>query len=330
MRALIQTGVGDVGVLKLTDTPAPTARGGQLLVRTTAIGLNFHDVEDRRRIATGLTFPVVPGTDVVGVVEDVGPGAEGFAVGDRVVALVRSGGFAEYAVIRAQMAARLPDGLDDATAASIPTAGLTAWFLARDHVPDGTGPVVAHAAAGGVGHWLGALLPPRAPHTIGIVSSPRKAELARQAGYRHVIDRSAIDRSAGNDLVRAVRRATGGYGASVVLDPVAGPRFADSFRMLHPGGHVVLYGRAAGNPELTGLPTAFLDARRNLGLHTWYLGRAVTLHARSVGPALAELAGVLADGRVRMPVTELPLSEVRHGHTLLESGATVGKVVFRP
>ncbi|MEV6104758.1 zinc-binding dehydrogenase [Streptomyces sp. NPDC051940] len=323
MRALVQTGVGGTDVLRTADLPVPEVRAGTLLVRVTAIGLNFHDVENRRRGEEGLAFPTVPGTDVVGVVEETGPGVTDFAPGDRVVALARGGGCAEYALAWARTAAKLPDGVDDALAAGIPTAGLTAWFLLERFVPAGTRAVAAYAAAGGVGHWLGGLLARRPVRSIGLVSSPRKAELARAAGWTHTVDRTA-------DPVRAVRRAAWGYGACVVLDPVAGPGFADSFRMLRPGGTAVLYGRAGGPPDLGELPAAFLDVRRNLGLRTWFLGRELTLSAKEIAPALRELVAEAAAGRITLPVTELPLSAARHAHALLESGSSEGKLVLRP
>lgn len=325
MRALMQTAIGGVDVLTFAEVDEPVVAQGSLLVRATAIGLNFHDIETRRRGERGIPVPGIPGTDVAGVVEAVGAGVTGFAPGDRVTALTRSGACAELVTVRAQTAALIPDGVSDVLAASVPTAGLTAWFLVDRFVTPTTESVAAHAAAGAVGHWLGALLRDHPCRTIGVVSTPEKADSARRSGYD-----IALDRAAEPDLVRAVRRATWGYGAELVLDPVAGPRFGDSFRMLHPDGTVILYGRAAGTPDLTALPEVFLDARRNLGLRTWFLTRAVALQLRSVRPALDELLALVAAGRVEMPVTELPLSEASRAHELMESGRTVGKVVFRP
>ncbi|MGW4947540.1 quinone oxidoreductase family protein [Actinoplanes sp. NPDC004185] len=325
MRALMQHAVGGPEVLSVVDTEEPRPGAGQLLVRITAAGLNFHDVETRRRGDPGIRLPAIPGTDVVGVVEQVGRGAGGFTAGDRVVALTRYGGCAEYAVVPAQTAARLPDGVPDSQAAGVPTAGLTAWFLTRDLVPVDARAVVCHAAAGGVGLWLGTLLARRGVPAVGIVSTPVKARLASAAGYPHVVDRRTAP-----DLVRSVRRATHGFGATVVFDGVAGPRFAESFEFLHPGGTVVLFGRAAGAAELTRLPEVFLDVRRNLGLRTWFLGRALTLDGPAVAGALTELAALIAGGGTTMPVTELPLTDAARAYALLESGATTGKLVFRP
>jgi len=325
MRAVVQTDIGPAHVLKLTETDVPRMRAGTLLLRTTAIGVNFHDVEVRRRGEPGLRLPVVPGSDAVGVVEGIGRGVTGFELGDRVAALVHSGAYADYVSVSATTAVRIPDAVDDASAASIPTAGLTAWYLVRDFAGPGVDSVVCHAGAGGVGHWLGSLLARRPAHAVAVVSSEAKAAAARRAGFD-----TAVVRSEHADLVRAVRLAAGGYGAGVVLDPIAGERFGDSFGMLRPGGTVVLYGRTAGPPDRQRLSEVFLDARRNLGLRTWYLGRAVTLDLAAVAPALAELARLLADGAARLPVTELPLEEAAEAHLLMESGATVGKVVLRP
>ncbi|MYS21715.1 MULTISPECIES: quinone oxidoreductase family protein [unclassified Streptomyces] len=322
---MIQTAIGGVEVLELADVDEPAVERGGLLLRATAIGMNFHDVEARRRGDPGMVLPGIPGTDVVGIVQEVGEGVTGFAPGDRIVALTRSGGYAEYVSVRAQTAVRVPDGVSDQLAACAPTAGLSAWFLRREFLAPDAESVVAYAAAGAVGHWLGALLREHPGRKIGIVSSPEKADQAKRAGYDIVLNRTAE-----LDLVRAVRRATWGYGTDLVLDAVAGPRFADSFRMLHPGGTVVLYGRAGGVPRLDEMPEAFLDARRNLGLHTWFLTRAVALNVKAINPALDELLALLAAGAVEMPLLELQLSEAPHAQRLMESGSTVGKVVFRP
>jgi NADPH:quinone reductase len=325
MRAVIQEAVGPPEVLRLREVDDPVPGLGGLLVRPTAIGVNFHDIEIRRHGEAGTHIPGVLGTDVAGTVCAVGPGVSGFKVGDRVVALARQGGYAELTVVSARLTAPLPEGVDDGLAVSVPTAGLSAWFLLSEFAGPCVESIVTYAAAGGVGHWLGSMLRTRATRAIGIVSSAAKAELAWKAGYDAVLDRKQEA-----DLVQAVRNATGRGGADLVLDTVAGPRFRDSFRMLRPGGTVILFGKADGEPSLGDIKEVFQGAKRNLGLRTWFLTRSIAARMAGVRAALDELLAQLAAGEVTMPVQDFPLADAVEAHRQMEAGSTAGKVVLRP
>lgn len=325
MRAIVQGAVGDVDVLELREVPEPELKRGSVLIRTTAVGVNFHDVEIRRRGERGRELPLVPGTDVAGVVERVADGVRDFAPGDRVVALVQDGGYAEQVLASAALTAPIPDGIDDVVAASTPVPGLTAWFLCRGLLGPQVKQVVAYAAAGGVGCWLGALLSGAPVRAIGIVSGAEKVAVARRAGYDHVVDRSEHA-----SLVDAVRDATLRRGADVVLDAVGGSRFGDSFRMLRADGTVMLYGRAAGAPALNELEDVFLDARGNFALRTFFLTRALMTHMGAIRGAFAELFALVAAGALHVPVRELALAQAGEAQRVLESGHTSGKVVLRP
>ena len=325
MRAIIQSDVGDIDVLGVREVPEPRLEPGGLLIRSTAIGVNFHDVEIRRRGERGLTMPSVPGTDVAGVVERVAAGVTDFAPGDRVVALVPSGGYAEVVHASVALTARLPDAIDDRVAASMPVPGLTAWFLCRDAIGTEVEHVVVHSAAGGVGCWIAALLRADSARVVGIVSSAEKAIVAERAGYDAVVDRSRDAK-----VVDAVRAATLRRGADVVVDAVGGARFGDSFRMLRANGTVTLYGRAAGAASLDELADVLIDARGNYGLRTFFLGRALMSHMALVRSAFGELLGRAADGSLAMPIVELALEQAGQAQHALESGTTTGKIVLCP
>lgn len=325
MRAAVQTAIGGPEVLTWQEVPDPPMIRGGVLIRTTATGVNFHDIEIRRRGERGLSLPFTPGTDVVGIVEQVAEDVTGIAPGDRVLALLQRGGCATKVMAHAHLTVPVPDRVSDELAASVPVAGLTAWFLTREPgLPSGA-QVVVHAAAGGVGTWVGALLRGTPLRTVGIVSSPAKQAVAFESGYDAVVDRSAHP-----DVVAAVHTATRRRGADLVLDAVAGPRFADSFRMLRPEGTVVLFGRAAGPPALDEMPEAFLDARRNIGLRTFFLSRTLLARMKEVPGAMSGLLEVIEKDGLPMRVTTLPLAETAQAHRLLESGATAGKVVLVP
>ena len=132
------------------------------------------------------------------------------------------------------------------------------------------------------------------------------------------------------DPVEAVHQLTGGRGADVVFDSVAGPDFGRSFRMTRNEGTVVLCGRSAGEPDLSDVAGDFLAGRRNLALREFYLATHVFDHLDELSPRLQELADGVRDGRIRVPITSFRLDEVRRAHQLLERGGTTGKLVLHP
>lgn len=323
MRAVRQTAVGGPEVLELAELPEPEPGPGQLLLRNRAVALNFHDVIARRQ-APDAPLPYVPGTDVAGEVEAVGPGVEGFAPGDRVVAIHLHGGYAEKTAVLAGLATRIPEGVSFEQAAACPVAGLTAHFLCEDlRVGRGTTALV-HAAAGSVGCFLGALLRDRGASSIGLVSSAEKAEVARAAGHPRTVNRRE------EDVAKRVSELTEGRGVDVVYDSVAGPDFARSFACCAPEGSVVLFGRAAGEPPEAALREPFLDARRNLGLRTYFLGTTLMGRPERLPAAWRELFEGFAAGRIALPIERLPLAEAAEAHARLEAGGTVGKLLLVP
>jgi len=323
MRAIQQTDVGGPEVLRATELPEPQPGPGQLRIRNRAVAINFHDVIARRE-SPDAPLPYVPGTDVAGEVDAVGEGVEGFGPGDRVVAIHFHGGYAEKSAVLAGLATRIPDDVSFEQAAACPVAGLTSWFLLEDLGvgPDST--VLVHAAAGSVGCFLGGLLRERGATSIGLVSTPAKAEIARKAGHAHVVDRRR------EDVAARVQELTGGGGAEVVYDSVAGPDFARSFACCAVGGTVVLFGRAAGPPPDAALHEAFLEARRNLGLRTFFLGTTLAHQAARLPGAWEALFRGLAGDRIFLPLETLPLEEAPRAHARLEAGETVGKLILTP
>ena len=203
---------------------------GQVLIRHTAIGLNFIDVYER----TGLyqaSLPITPGREAAGVVEVLGEGVANLAVGDRVVYVSQSSGaYCQQRVMPADRLVKLPAHLDDQAAAALFLKGLTAQFLLRRTYKVGSGDyVLIHAAAGGVGslavQWakhLGAVV-------IAIVGSHAKADRARSLGAHHVL----LDH---DDWVAQVRSITSGEGVHVVYDSVGKTTFASSLECLRRRG----------------------------------------------------------------------------------------------
>ena len=324
MKAIHVTGVGGPEVLKVVEVPAPEPAPGTLRIRNRAIAINFHDIQGRRHGEPGLAPPFVPGTDFAGEVDALGEGVTGFAVGDRVLGLNTHGAYAEATLAPAALAVKIPEALSFAQAAACPVAGLTAHFLIEDNgVREGTA-VVAHAAAGSVGCFVGGLLRARRATGIGLVSSDAKADIARRAGFAHVV----VYRR--EDPVARVQEITGGRGADLVLDSVAGPSFGRSFAMTAAGGTVVLFGHAAGEPDRGALEGDFLGARRNLGLRTFFLGTTIATQIERIRPAYAALFDALASGAVDLPLETVPLEEAADAQARIEGQQTVGKVILTP
>lgn len=324
MKAIHVTARGGPEVMRVVDVPEPEAGPGMLKIRNHAVAINFHDVQSRRHGEAGLEHPYVPGTDFAGTVDAIGDGVTGFATGDRVLGINLSGAYAEKAVVPAFLATRIPDGVSFAEAASCPVAGLTAFFLTEDNgVRAGTA-VVAHAAAGSVGCFLGALLRERGALSIGLVSSAAKQEVARGAGFRHAIDYRT------EDALARVRELTGGQGADLVLDSVAGPQMARSFEMLRPGGTVVLFGHAAGDPPPAAILETFLASGRNLGLRTYFLGTTLANELPRIPGAYAALFDLFRRGAITLPIERVPLAAAADAHARIEGQRTVGKVILEP
>jgi NADPH2:quinone reductase len=215
---------------------------GQVLIRHTAIGLNFIDVYYR----TGLYpapggLPLVPGGEGAGVVEELGPEVDGLKAGDRVAYAVGTGAYAERRIIAADRLVKVPDGVSDEQAAAMMLKGMTAEYLLRRTFKVKAGDTILfHAAAGGVGLIAGQWAKHLGATTIGTAGSDDKAALAKAHGYDHVINYRA------QDFVAEVARVTGGQKCDVVYDSVGKDTFEGSLDCLKPLGLLALFGQSSG------------------------------------------------------------------------------------
>src|ERR671938_390454 len=188
MRAVQITEFGDLDVLKVADLDTPAPGEGEVLIRVTHAGINFADTHQRENSSLAkFSLPLIPGGEVAGVVER---GAGDLAEGTRVVAMLRSGGYAEYAVAPAATTFPIPEGVDDGTALALLIQGLTAWHLFRTSAQLRAGEsVVVHSAAGGVGSLAVQLAKPLgAGRTIATAGSEDKRALAFELGADAALD----------------------------------------------------------------------------------------------------------------------------------------------
>lgn len=213
---------------------------GQVRIRHTAAGVNFVDTIVRRGMH-GASLPVVLGREGAGVVEEVGPGVTTFKAGDRVGYAPVQGAFSEQRLIDANVLVKLPDAIDDRTAAAIMLQGMTVQYLIRQIHPLKAGDtVLMHAAAGGVGLFLCQWAAALGARVIGTVSTPEKAVLAKQYGCHDTILYTQ------EDFVARVMDLTQGRKVNVVYDSVGQDTFLKSLDCLAQRGHIVSFGRSSG------------------------------------------------------------------------------------
>jgi NADPH2:quinone reductase len=294
----------------------------EVRLRHTAIGLNFVDIYDR----TGLypvPLPAVPGREAAGVIEAVGPGVRQLAIGDRVAyAAQSSGAYCDVRVMPAERLVKIPDSIDDKTAAAVMLKGLTSQALLRQtyRVRKGDA-IVVHAAAGGVGSIMVQWARHLGATVIAIVGSSAKAGMARDLGAQHVL---LLD----DDWVAQVKEITKGRGVSVVYDSVGKDTFFRSLDCLKTRGLMVTYGNASGPvppvapSELVKRGSLFLT--RPTMFH-YVLTRAALLRAAQ------ELFDLVARSVIKVHIGQtFPLQEAARAHAELEARRTTGSTVLLP
>jgi NADPH:quinone reductase len=314
---------GDASVLKPEPLTVGTPGAGELRVRQTAIGVNFHDVYVRSGLYRTLPLPGIPGIEAAGVVDDVGPGVEGFSIGDRIGYVApQYGAYASDRILPAALAIRLPPSVDDRTAASVLVRGLTVEMLTgpvhRVHAGDR---VLVHAAAGGVGQLLCRKLRHIGAFVIGTAGSPEKAAIASEAGCQEVI----LYRQ--DDFVARVRHITGGSGVSVAYDSVGKDTFMGSLECLAVRGHLVNFGQASGSVppfEVSRLAARSNTVTRPIVFH--YLTDRTERDAMAAALFALLAQGILTQSDART----FPLAEAAGAHLVMESRQATTPLVLLP
>ncbi|MEM7445681.1 MAG: quinone oxidoreductase [Pseudomonadota bacterium] len=312
---------GGPEVLCWEEVEVPSPGPGEVKVRHDAVGLNFIDVYHRVGLYP-LTLPSGIGMEGAGVVTEVGPNVTTLAVGDRIAyATMPLGAYAEERVMPASRVTKLPDEIDDRTAAAMMLQGMTAQYLLRQTFRVEPGQTILfHAAAGGVGliacQWakhLGATV-------IGTVGSPEKAELARAHGCDHTI----LYRE--EDVAARVREITHGEGVAVAYDSVGKDTHLASLDCLRPRGLLVVFGNASG--PVDSLNLGLLAQKGSL-----YVTRPTLMTYTAADEDLQatakDLLDVVTSGAVKITVNQsYPLQEAAQAHRDLEDRKTTGSTIF--
>ncbi|MGE3928096.1 MAG: quinone oxidoreductase [Lautropia sp.] len=310
--AIVLRAHGPAEALRLEPIDLPPPAAGELRLRQTAIGVNFHDVYVRCGTYRTLALPGVPGIEATAVVEAVGAGVDQWRPGDRVVYVTaRYGAYATHRNLPASLAWRLPDNIDDALAAAMTVRTLTVEVLTTCVRQAARGEqVLIHAAAGGVGRLLAQAANRHGAVVIGTVGSAEKAELARASGCHHVIDYRQ------QDFVEHVLALTDGRGVDAVYDSVGHDTVAGSLRCLARCGHLVIFGQASGPCPPIEVPTL---AARSLTVSRPILFDY--LEDRERASRLFDRAfHALGSGAIATPtITALPLAQAGEAHRRLEA-----------
>ena len=323
MKAIRIEHTGGPEALRLVDHELAAPGPGEIRIRHGAIGVNFIDTYQRSGLYP-LTLPTGLGLEAAGTVEAVGEGVTRFAVGDRAGYCTGPlGAYAEAGNVPQARAVRLPDAIDDATAAGAMLKGMTAHFLLRRVFRVEAGQTILfHAAAGGVGTIACAWARHLGATVIGTVGSPAKAELARAHGCAHTVDYTT------EDFVARVREITAGAGVPVVYDSVGKATVPGSLDCLARRGMLVNFGNASGPAE----PLNLLELSRKGSLFVTrptlfdYVSTTEELDA-----AAAELFAVVSFGAVRVEVNQrFALADAAEAHRALQARKTTGATILVP
>ncbi|MEV5854030.1 NADPH:quinone oxidoreductase family protein [Streptomyces anulatus] len=303
-------------VMRLEETDRPTPGDGQVLVEVRAANVNFPDaLLCRGQYQVRPPLPFTPGVEVCGTTED----------GRRVLATpaLPHGGFADYVVADQAALLPAPDALDDAEAAALHIGYQTGWFglHRRARLQPGE-TLLVHAAAGGVGSAAVQLGRVAGAKVIGVVGGPEKAAVARELGCDLVIDRRS------EDIVAAVKDATGGRGADVVYDPVGGDAYAKSAKCVAFEGRILVVGFASGVIPTPGLNHALVKNYSVVGLHWGLYNTKDPAAVRACHDELTELA---EQGIVKPLVSErVAMAGAAAAVQRVADGTSTGRIVVLP
>ncbi|CAA9412270.1 MAG: Quinone oxidoreductase [uncultured Quadrisphaera sp.] len=323
MRAIVARSPGGPEVLELAEVPDPVPGPGEVLVDVVAAGVNRADLLQRRGL-----YPPPPGAsevlglEVSGTVAALGPGAQGWAVGDEVCALLAGGGCAERVAVPAGQVMPVPAGLDLVDAAALPEAVATVWstvFMTAGLRPGEV--LLVHGGASGIGTTAVQLAGQLGARVAVTAGSRAKLEACAALGA------SVLVHHREEDFVEVVRAATDGRGADVVLDVVGGPYLARNLDVLATGGRLVVLAVQGGRRAEVDLAT-LMAKRLTVGGST-LRARPAAEKAEICASAVEHVWPLVAEGRVRPVVQErVPLAEAARAHAVLERGDHVGKVVL--
>lgn len=332
MKAMQCTHYGAPEELELREVPDPRPGKGQVVVAVKSCGVNFPDallIQDKYQFKPALPF--APGGEIAGIVKEVGDGVTTLKPGDRIMASIGNGGFAELALAEASRCLPMPDGLDFAVASSFLIAYGTTWHALKDRAALKAGEtLVVLGAAGGVGlaaveigHAIGA-------RVIAGASTKHKVDLARAHGAADgfVYPAERLSKEQQKAFSDDIKRLTGGNGADVLFDPAGGDYAEPALRAMNWNGRYLVIGFAAGDIPRLPLNLTLLKGCSIVGV---FWGAFVMRNPKQGFAELAEIARWIAEGRLKPHISaRLPLSRAGEAIRLLMDRKAEGKIVVVP
>ena len=324
MKAVQLKEYGGPEVLNLVDIERPVPKGHEVLIEIKAIGVNYADTARREgQYVVKTPLPFIPGAEIAGIVAEVGENVTKVKPGTRIVTLIESGGYAEFALADERALIPIPEQLDFHTAVALPLQGLSAYHILKTmgRLEKGES-VLVHAAAGGVGTiavQLAKLF--GAGKIIATASSDEKLALAREMGADVLINYTEPD------WEQQVLEATDGRGVNVALEMVGGEVFNKTVRCLATFGRLVIFGAASGEQSRF-YPSSLMA--RNQSVIGFFLPQIMRKQELLL-PSLVELLTYLGEGKLKLTIGGVfPLEEAAQVHTLLQSRKTQGKLILEP
>ncbi|MFS0776627.1 NADPH:quinone oxidoreductase family protein [Neobacillus sp. 3P2-tot-E-2] len=324
MKAVRLQEFGGPEVLEIVEIERPVPTGREVLVEIKAIGVNYADTARREgQYVVKTPLPFIPGAEIAGVVVAVGEKVTTVKPGTRVVTLIESGGYSEFALADERSLIPLPEQLDFRNAAALPLQGLSAYHVLKTMGRLEKGEtVLVHAAAGGVGTLavqLAKLF--GAGKIIATASSAEKLKLARQMGADVLVNYTE------SNWVEQVLEATGGKGVDVALEMVGGDVFNKTLKCLATFGRLVVFGAASGQQSKM-YPSSLMA--RNQSVIGFFLPQ-IMRKPELLQPSLVELLTYLGEGKLKLTIGGVfPLEDAVVVHRLLQSRKTTGKLILEP
>ena len=327
MRAIVVDDWGTPEALRVRETPTPVPGDGEVLVETHAAPVNYVDM-----LVVGGKYqflpprPFIPGKGPAGVVAALGPGVTDLRVGDRVLAMAETGGYAEAVAVASGQCHKLPDTMPFTEAASLAVVYDTSWVALRSRARLGPGEtVLVLGASGGVGHASVQLARAMGARVLAGVSRPEREAAAWSAGAHAIIDLSRPNLR--DSLREQVYAETDGRGADVIIDPLGGDIFGAAIRALAWCGRLVVIGFAAG--DIPTLKTNYL-LLKNIELSGLQITDYRYRRPRELKACYAELFDLYGRGAVKpAPATLFPLDGAAEALSAVRDRRIDGRAVFR-
>jgi putative PIG3 family NAD(P)H quinone oxidoreductase len=324
MKAVLLDGFGGPEVMRIGDAEVPEPGPGQVRIKVVATSVNRADIVQRQgHYPPPKGESEILGLEAAGVVESLGPGVVGWAVGDRVMSLLAGGGYAEYARVNADHLIPVPDNLSLTEAAAVSEVYITAFLNVFRIGGFQTGETaLLHGGGGGVNTaavQLCRLLVPDG--TIIVTASPGKLERVRALGAHHVIDYRS------RDFAAAVREMTGNRGSDVILDHIGADYLTANLKALAVGGRLVVIGLMGGVVAEVNLGHLMVKRQRIIG--STLRSRPTAEKAEIVAAFRARVMPFFTDGSLKPLIHRVfPLEDVQSAHREMESSRHFGKIIL--